>query len=124
MKINEPMPEIHEFSDGYYLVNGLHVEPTESETSVRIQSNVYGHLQDEYYGQVSTPILFRHNGTKYHFRIIPSDGVRTDTIEMPFQVVEQMSVDHVPIEEQFLMAKPGHAKTIVDLANPSIGMNN
>jgi hypothetical protein len=36
-------------------------------------------------------------------------------------VVEEMQVEHVPSEQQFLMAKPGHAQTIVDLANPSIG---
>lgn len=123
MKINEPMPQIHEFSDGYYLVNGLYVEPTEDASSPRIQDHVYAQLQDEYYGQMSTPILFRHNGTKYHFRIEPADGVRSDTIEMPFEVVETMDVDHVPSEEQFLMAKPGHAKTIVELANPNIGMS-
>jgi hypothetical protein len=43
---------------------------------------------------------------------------------MPFEVVEEMQVETVPVEEQFLMAKPGHAKTIVELANPSIGMSD
>lgn len=122
MSITEPMPDIHNFSDGYYLVNGFYVEPTEDASSPRIQDHIYGQLQEEYYGQMSTPILFRHNGTKYHFRIEPADGVRSDTIEMPFEVVEEMSVETVPIEEQFLMAKPGHAKTIVELSNPTIGM--
>lgn len=123
MKVNEPMPNIHEFSDGYYLIDGLYVEPTEDVTVPRIQDHVYGDIQDSYYGQMSTPILFRHNGTKYHFRIEPSDSVCTDTIEMPFGFVEEMSIDHVPSMQQFLMAKPGHARTIVDLANPDIGMN-
>jgi hypothetical protein len=121
MSIKEPMPQIYQFSDGYYLVNGFYVEPTEDASSVRIQDHIYAHLQEEYYGNMSTPILFRHNGTKYHFRVEPADGVRSDTIEMPFEVVEEMSVEHVPSEEQFLMAKPGHAKTIVELANPNIG---
>jgi len=121
MSVKEPMPNIHEFSDGYYLVNGFYVEPTEDASSPRIQDHIYAQLQDQYYGEMSTPILFRHNGTKYHFRIEPSDGVRSDTIEMPFEVVEEMAVETVPVEEQFLMAKPGHARTIVELANPNIG---
>lgn len=121
MKIEEPMPDIHEFSDGYYLINGFYVEPVEDASSPRIQDHIYGQLQEQYYGEMATPILFRHNGTKYHFRIEPADGVRSDTIEMPFEVVEEMQVETVPVEEQFLMAKPGHAKTIVELANPNIG---
>jgi hypothetical protein len=119
--IQEPMPHIHNFSDGYYLVNGLYVEPRADLPAPRIQDHVYAQLQEQYYEQIQTPILFRHNGTKYHFRIQPADGVRTDTIEMPASVVDEMSVDHIPSEEQFLMAKPGHAQTIVDLASPDIG---
>jgi hypothetical protein len=124
MKIQEPMPDIHEFSDGYYLINGFYVEPVEGASAPRIQDHIYAQLQEQYYGKMATPILFRHNGTKYHFRIEPADGVRSDTIEMPFEVVEEMQVETVPVEEQFLMAKPGHAKTIVELANPSIGMSD
>lgn len=124
MKIKEPMPDIHEFSDGYYLINGFYVEPVEDASAPRIQDHIYGQLQEQYYGEMATPILFRHNGTKYHFRIEPAYGVRSDTIEMPFEVVEEMAIETVPVEEQFLMAKPGHAKTIVELANPRIGMSD
>lgn len=115
------MPYVHEFSDGYYIVDGLYVEPSEYSSSVRIQDHIYEYLQEEYYGEQNAPVLFRHNGTKCHFRIEPADDVRSDTIEMPFEIVDKMSVETVPIEEQFLMAKPGHAQTIVDLANPDIG---
>lgn len=118
------MPHIHNFSDGYYLVNGFYVEPVEEASSPRIQDHIYGRLQEEYYADMATPILFRHNGTKYHFRIEPSDSVRSDTIEMPHDVIEEMDVETVPVEEQFLMAKPGHAKTIVELSNPNIGMSS
>jgi len=121
MSVTEPMPNIHTFSDGYYLVDGLYVEPKEGISSVYIQDHLYARLQDEYYGKMATPILFRHNGAKCHFRIQPADGVPTDTIEVPFEIVDEMGVGHVPTEEQFLMAKPGHARTIVDLSNPNIG---
>lgn len=121
MKVDEPMPQIHEFSDGYYLVSGLFVEPSDTISIPVIQDHVYGQLQDGYYKEHSTPILFRHNGTQYHFRIEPRDGVRSDTIEMPFEVVEEMGIETVPNEQEFLMAKPGHAQTIVELSNPSIG---
>lgn len=121
MRVIEPMPHIHNFSDGYYLVNGFYVEPSDDASRPQIQRRVHDILLDEYYDDMTTPILFRHNGTKYHFRIEPATNVRSDTIEMPFEVVEEMAVDHVPSEQQFLMAKPGHAKTIVELASPQIG---
>lgn len=120
MKVSEPMPYIHSFSDGYYLVNGFYVEPTNTKHPPRIQDRVYEILQDQYYGDASIPILFRHNGAQYHFRIEPADTVRTDTIEIPSDVVDEMAVDHVPSEQQFLMAKPGHARTIVELSDTNM----
>ena len=121
MKISEPMPNIHAFSSGYYLVDGFFIEPNDDVSAPKIQDHVYAKLQDEYYGETSTPILFRANGANYHFRIEPADGVRSDTIEMPFNVVEEIEVDEVPSEQQFLMAKPKHAQMVVDLADPSFG---
>jgi hypothetical protein len=111
--IDEPMPHIHEFSDGYYLVNGLFVEPTET-TSVRIQDHIYGQLQEQFYGSTGTPILFRHNETNCHFRIEPADSIRSDTIEMPFDIVDQMDIGPVPSEQDFLMPKPSHTETIAE----------
>lgn len=116
MEIVDPMPQVHEFSDGYYLLDGLYVEPSDAVTEPVIQSAVYETLRRELLGD-EMPLLFRHNNTQYHFRIAPSDNVRSDTIEMPFAVVDQMELQHVPAEEQFLLAKQSHATVINELGN-------
>lgn len=115
--IGEPMPQIHTFSDGYYLVNGFYVEPSEDVQKPVMQDHVYATLQEQYGDSHSSPVLFRHAATQYHFQIDPAEHVRSDTIEMPYTVVDQLDLDYVPSDEQFLMAKPGHAETIIEMTN-------
>lgn len=113
------MPDIHSFSDGYYLVNGFYVEPSDDVTHPAIQDHVYAEIQEQYYGQFSTPILFRHNGAQYHFQIEPASSVPSDTIAVPFDLLRDMGIEIVPSQQEFLMAKPGHAKTLVEFSNPA-----
>jgi len=122
--ITEPMPHIQNFSDGYYLIDGLFVEPNDRISAPKIQDYLYAEIQDEYYGEQAVPILFRHNGANYHFRIEPAEGVQSNTVEMPFSVVNELDLQPVPSEEQFLLTKPGHARTIIDMSSPDIGMSS
>jgi len=115
MSIKEPQPDVHPFSDGYYLINGLYVEPSDVELP-RVQSNVYNELSETYYNGFDIPLIFRHNGAKYHFSVNDDPSVRSDTIEVPYRVVDEMNIEYVPSEQQFLMAKPGHAKIITDFS--------
>lgn len=116
--MHSPLPQIHTFSEGYYLVEGIYVEPNEDIDVPMVQDHIYAHLQEQYYEARRTPILLRHNESKYHFQIHPSDSVRIDTIEMPFELAHDMALDRFPDEEQFLLAKPRHAHNLYRLSNP------
>lgn len=115
--ITEPLPKIHPFSSGYFLIEGIYVEPSEDVSVPMIQDHVYAFIQDNYYESRPTPILLRHSGSEYHFEIHPSENVRIDTIEMPFKMVDDMNLDRFPAEEQFLLAKPRHSHNLYQLSD-------
>lgn len=112
-------PHVNEFSAGYYLLDGLFVEPTDEVDVPQVQEHVYAHLQNEYYEARRTPMLLRHNTAEYHFRIRPDEGTPFDTIRMPFEMVDDLDLDVVPDEEQFLLAKPRHAHNLYQLSTVS-----
>lgn len=122
MSVIEPTPDVHTFSSGYYLVDGMFVTPSETTDVPIVQDHLYGLWQREIYEQRSVPMLFRHNETGNHFQIRPSESVRIDTIEMPFEMVDAMNLSRFPNDEQFLMAKPRHAHNLQQMSqtNPSI----
>lgn len=109
MSVVDPMPHIFEFSSAYHLVEGMYVEPNEDIYVPRVQDHLYAYVQEQYYEMRATPITFRHSDAKYHFEVSPSENVRIDTIEMPFEMVTDMNLDRFPDEEHFLLAKPRHA---------------
>jgi len=116
MTITDPLPEIYSFSSGYCLVEGMYVQPIEDTQTPLVHDHLYAYLQDQVYGDTSTSMLLRHNDARYHFQIHPSNGTRIDTIEMPFELVDRMDLDRFPDEEQFLIAKPDHAKNLYNLS--------
>jgi hypothetical protein len=111
--IAEPRPHIQEFSDGYWLLDSLRVEPTDVDVP-RIQQTLYDDIQDCCVGDA--PLLFRHNESQYHFHIYPAEFVQVQTLELPQTMISELNVDYVPIEQQFLVAKPSHADLITDLS--------
>lgn len=119
-ELGEPFPNVHLFSDGYYLVDGLYVVPDETVTSPTLNEHLYDYLTD-HTGDESTPVLLRHSEAKYHFRVLQSDSVPSASMIVPFDIASKMSVDTMPTVEQFLLAKPGHAQTIVDMSNCTVG---
>lgn len=105
-------PVISNFNDGYYLVDGIYVEPDENVNVPKINDYDYGVIQEDFYGDVQCPILFKHQNSKYYFRVEPSGNVPAGTLHLPHHVVSDLEIDTPPSREQFLLAKPGHAKTL------------
>lgn len=110
------MPYIHEFSSGYYLINGLFIEASSSVSVPKIHDYLYAELQDNYYKQSKAPILFRHISGNSHFRVEPSSTVGPDIMQVPKSIVETFDAIETVGTDQFLISKPTHAQTIVDMS--------
>lgn len=118
MSVTEPLPDIREFSEGYYLVRGFFVEPSERVHEPLVNEQTYAWLQEQYYRERSTPILFRKNDAGYHFEIHPREDVAIDVIQMPFELVDDLGLDLPPEETPLMMAKPRHAHNLYRMSNP------
>lgn len=106
------LPLVEPFSGGYYLINDLDLVPADTDVP-RVDDHLYGHLQDEFYGDAQTPILFRVGRQSTHFGIEPGADVASTVLELPPAVIDRLG--EAPDAEPILMAKPGHAHQIVRL---------
>ncbi len=97
------LPKITAFSDGYYLVSNIYIEPS-AEPSPALEENFYAFLQDEVYEEQSTPIMMKHS--KRHFEVEPRSGVPIDVLEVPASEIDDWDVENPPSREQVLLAKP------------------
>ena len=114
------MPYIHEFSSGYYLINGLFVEATDRISVPKIHDYLYAQIQDEYYDQAAVPILIRHVSGNSHFRVEPSSDVGPDIMQVPTSIVETFDTDATVGTDQFLLSKPSYSETIVNMSSMQI----
>lgn len=105
-------PQIHEFSNGYWICEGVFVEPDDSVSNPMINEHLYVHLQERYYRNKSVPIYMKGTESDYHFIVHPDEGTPFDTIRMPFEMVDDMDIGRPPTEVQLLVAKPDHAFNI------------
>lgn len=105
------IPQIHTFSDGYYVVEGLYIVPSEDVTEPTVNVELYDHVRSEYFDtDADAPMILRHQGGSYHFQVVASDNIPLDTVTAPFGFVDGLGVDRPPSEEQFLLMKPDHAR--------------
>jgi|APHM01.1.fsa_nt_gi hypothetical protein len=108
-------PRVDEFSDGYYLLTGLTVVPSDDRYVPRMQSEVFEYLNTRYYNKRPVPLLIRHNEAQSHFEVQADDSVPTDEIEVPYELTRDFGVEYPPESEPLLLAKPRHAHHIRNL---------
>lgn len=112
-------PTLRTFSEGYYLVEDLFIETSSDSTVPKVHEYFYEVLQDEYYQDEQTPILFHHMRTQSYFGTRPVDDVPLDVIELPVDMADELNLDVEEggySEEQMLLTKPGHAQRIYSLS--------
>jgi hypothetical protein len=110
---------LHEFSSSYWLVEGLFVEPDERSSVPKINERVYAQIQHHYYENRPTPILFKLVEAGYHFEVHPSESVQAGTVEMPFEIADDLDISPFPSESQFLLSKPHYSHALYRLAPES-----
>lgn len=109
-------PSVYEFSSGYYVVDELYAKPNDRIDTVVIDEATYGRLE-EHYGSVSVPVVLKHGASTRHFAVVPSESVDIDTIELPINIARSIGLDSFTSLEQFLLAKPRHAKRLIQMMN-------
>lgn len=114
------MPHIHEFSSGYYLINGLFVVETDSVSVPKIHDRLYAQIQEDYYDQAPVPILFRHTAGNSHFRVEPSGSIGPEIMQVPTDIVDTFESDATVGTDQFLISKPSYSETIVTMSSMHI----
>lgn len=108
------MPNLHNVSPGYKLVDGLQVEPSDEQFVPLVNEAVYEHLVVEVLKYEPVPLIFKHPESGTHFRVESSPDVPVDAIEFPFEAAGDLPTDRLPSEEPFYVVKPSHARVIGD----------
>lgn len=109
------LPTLTTFSAGYHLLQDVMVEPSDDDHP-RINDHLYASLQNQSYGDVGTPILFRYPGGQSHFSVEPTGGISVDTMQLPQDMIDEYTIGPAPASEDFMVAKPRHAVRIFRLA--------
>lgn len=108
-------PTLTPFSSGYYLVEDVLLQPTSDLDTPRVHECFYELLQDHYYGDEPTPMLFKYPGSAFYFDVVPGDDLPTDVLEVPDGVYETFEIEDDHTSTELLMATPEHAQRIYSL---------
>ena len=109
-------PTLTSFSNGYYLVEDLLVQPTDEIETPKIHEYFYELIQDNYYGDQPTPMLFKNPESQFYFDVEPATGLATDAMEIPRGFFENFDEADAHTSDEMLLAKPGHAQRIYNFS--------
>lgn len=108
------LPEIFPFSNGYWLVTGFEIVSDDDVGGPLLQDHLYGYIQEEYYGNASTPITFHHLETNTNFVVEPDASPSIGTIRMKPSFIDDLGAGTSPETTELLLAKPRQSELLTE----------
>lgn len=109
---------LEEFSGSYYL-GRLYVTPSGADRA-RMHSQMHERLNRELYAsgegveRLDAPVVMKLGPT--HFPVIGGDGVPSDTLAVPEDILDEGGVDDAPTLREVLVAKEQYARQLLWLS--------
>lgn len=104
------LPQITEFSAGYYLIEDMYVEPDRELFRASMDPALYGYIESEVYDDQGVPVTVKYN--KIHFSVQPNDSVPIDTLSVPPGFLDEFD-ESAPGSSPILLARPGSSYRVM-----------
>jgi len=109
-----------EFSHGYYL-GRLYVTPSPEERAL-IERTTHDRVSEQLYAaesDASTPDSLVMKLDTAHFPVHGDDGVPTETLAVPEELLESLDVSNPPTLTEVFLAKADRAEQLLQFARPA-----